>query len=77
MSVIIPVECHWRSNLDLVPVHETSRARFQQGAAEHAHVILRAVARMRIVAEFLGTLEFQDGLISAGPRTPRGVPLAT
>lgn len=72
-----PVVSPPSSRAFVVPVHETSRARFQQGAAENAHVVLRAVTRMRIVAEFLRALEFQHRLVSAGPRAPRSVPLAS
>lgn len=61
----------------LAPVHKTSGAGLQQGATEDAHVILRAVARVRIISKFFWTFKFQDRLISAGSCASRSIPLAS
>lgn len=47
------------------PVHQSSRAGLEQSSAKHAHVILRAITRMRVISEFLGALEFQRRLVPA------------
>lgn len=61
---------------NLVPVHKASRARLQQGATENAYIILRAIARMRVVSKFFRALEFQGCLVSASSCTSRSIPLA-
>lgn len=47
------------------PVHQSSRAGLEQSSAKHAHVILGAITRMRVISEFLGALELQRRLVPA------------
>lgn len=49
------------AGLELVAVHQPSGAGFEQGAAEHAYVVLGAVSGVGVVAEFFGAVEIYAG----------------
>lgn len=58
----VPLGCTCNFNFPafsrFLPVHKSSRARFQQSSTEDAHVILRAIAGVRVVPELLRQSKF-------------------